>query len=371
MTVNKETRETINKPNLDLPSNKEKNIPRKTKRVSKKAKKDEGLEHSGPQQYTKTSKNLLKQHIGQSRKFYQKGLFDDLLIDQDLRKQKIESNIQEVGANLSEKAHYALHAIQTLYTFNNYEGNTATPRKLRVTIPEYLDAYGVTKNETKRGLQYSGKARKIALEALEELEKPIFWYVAKLNKEKTQRAGAKRYDAITGVDSILKIKKRYEDLTEGELSQVKSKETVKQRLTGFEIDPQPDLFFSKSFVLIPENIFKLAKAKYRGLSTHLITLMYYLIDQANHGNYKFTRYYEVLTDTLHLKYLEDTRQKSRLYKTLETDFIRAKELGLLKDFSLDSDLKGKKVLFVLEPGAFYNGNKLKNKETKSLPEREN
>jgi hypothetical protein len=49
-----------------------------------------------------------------------------------------------------------------------------------MTIPEYLDAYGVTKKNLGRDkLEYNPKERKDALEALLELNKPILWYVKK------------------------------------------------------------------------------------------------------------------------------------------------------------------------------------------------
>lgn len=61
-----------------------------------------------------------------------------------IREKTVKSNIDDIGAQLSVSARYALHAIQTKFSHTDYKGNSEGG-VLRMTVPEYLDAYGVTK----------------------------------------------------------------------------------------------------------------------------------------------------------------------------------------------------------------------------------
>ena len=311
--------------------------------------------------YTRASESLLRQTIGKKRDPYQTSLFDALLEDQEHREKAIENNIEDIGAQLSVSARYALHAIQTKFTHTDYKGNSGSG-VLRMTIPEYLDAYGVTKKNLGRDkLEYNPKERKDALEALLELNKPILWYVKKINKTKTKKEGKKFYDIVKGIDPILRVKKGYQGLSEEEAEKVTSGHELDKKLSHLEITPS-EIFLGSSFVLLPEPIFRNIKLRYKKVSKHFLTFVTYLFIEANHKNYTLKRYYPTLVDTLHLNYLEKTRQNKRIVKSLEEDFQKAKEIELLKSYQIGSDIKGQYVELELNPASFYQKKKLKDKE---------
>jgi hypothetical protein len=113
---------------------------------------------------------------------------------------------------------------------------------------------------------------------------------------------------------------------------------------------------------LPEPIFRNIKLKYKKVSKHFLTFVTYLFIEANHKNYTLKRYYPTLVDTLHLNYLEKTRQNKRIVKSLEEDFQKAKEIELLKSYQIGSDIKGQYVELELNPASFYQKKKLKDKE---------
>lgn len=312
--------------------------------------------------YTRASESLLRQTIGKKRDPYQASLFDSMMEEsQELRENATENNIEDIGAQLSVSARYALHAIQTKYTHTDYKGNSESG-VLRITIPEYLDAYGVTKKDLGRDkLEYNPKERKDALEALLELNKPILWYVKKINKTKTKKEGKKFYDIVKGIDPILRVKKGYQGLSEEEAEKVTSGHELDKKLSHLEITPS-EIFLGSSFVLLPEPIFRNIKLRYKKVSKHFLTFVTYLFIEAKHKNYTLKRYYPTLVDTLHLNYLEKTRQNKRIVKSLEEDFQKAKEIELLKSYQIGSDIKGQYVELELNPASFYQKKKLKDKE---------
>lgn len=310
--------------------------------------------------YTRASENLLRQTIGKRRVPHQASLFDSMLIEnQDLREEVVKSNIEDIGAQLSVSARYALHAIQTKYSLTDYKGNIEGG-VLRMTIPEFLDAYGVTKKNYGRDkLEYNPKERRDALDALQELNKPILWYFTKINQEQTKKAkGKKRFDVIKGIDPIIRLKKGYQGLTEEEVSAITSGHELDKKLTHLEITPS-SIFSGGSFVLFPEPIFRLIKYRYKKISKHFLTFVTILYIEAKHRHFLIKRYYETLTDNLHLEYLEETRQKKRLESALEENFARSKELELLKGYKIGTDIRGKYVELELNPASFYQDKKLK------------
>lgn len=305
--------------------------------------------------YTRASEPLLRQTIGRKRENQQS--FNKLMEqNQELRNRASEYNISKIGANLSVSARYAMHAVQTLFTHVDYkEGNARN--SLRITIPQYLDVYGVAKKDLGRGKQeYSPKARKDAISALYELTKPILWYYKELDRVNSVKAKEKRYNMCKGIDPILRIVEIYHELTETEAKDIEDGGTVNKKLAYLEIIPS-SIFASRDFFLMPEHIFRVIRQRYRKPSIHFVTFITLLCVEAQY-NSKVVRYYSTLTDNLNLKYLEDTGQKKRLETSLEKNFEQAKEIGLLQRYEVEQDLKGKKVTLFLNPAAFYQGKRI-------------
>ena len=313
-------------------------------------------------EYVRGSEPLLRQTILRKNKALQLPLFNTILASsQNLREKAIESNISVIGLSLSVSERVALHAIQTLFTRTNYEGNTGDGR-LRCSITDYLDAYGLKKKLYNRGkMEYHSGERQRALKALDTLNLPFMWYMSQLNKEATKKAGGKkRYDILKGIDPVIGVQKEYHEVTEAEKKAIKEgKESSKLKALIFIPTP---IFKAQSFVLIPENLFKKIRLTFPDPPTHFLSFIDLLILEAKYGNYHgLKRYYSTLAEELGLSYITEKRQKERLRSTLEDDFQKAKELGLLLDYATGEDSKGEYVMLELNPEEFYQ------KKGKALP----
>lgn len=278
--------------------------------------------------------------------------------NQDLRIKVQENNITELGANLSVRAHYALFALQTLYTETGYKGNT-TKGTLKITTSEFLNAYGLIKKPTKRGkFEYDARERESAITALYELEKQRLWYFSEVNEEMTKKKKEPRFNMVTGTDAIIRIKRGYWDLSKEEQQKIINGAKKKNKITCWEITPT-DIFLAQNFILIPSHIFNLARQKYGKVPTHLINLITLICIQASYKNYKVTYFFDTLAQKFNLQNYINTRQIKRLKEILQIDFEHIKNLGLINSYIIEKDDKRVgKVTLELTRAAFHENKKL-------------
>lgn len=301
-------------------------------------------------EYVRGSEPLLRQIRGLVGQPY---LFDTLLdSSQNLREKAIESNIIVIGLNLSVSERVALHAIQALFTRTNYEGNTGDGR-LKCSVTDYLEAYGLSKKLTKRGkMEYHAGERQRALKALDTLSHPFVWYVSTLDEKATKKAGKKRYYMLKGIDPVIGIQKEYHEVTEAEKRAIKEgKESSKLKALIFIPTP---IFKADSYILIPPNIFQKIRLTFPDPPKHFLNFIDFLIREDHYGNYHgLKRYYSTLAQELRLNYLIAEGHKARLQSELQDYFEKAKTLGLLLDYATGEDSKGEYVMLELNPEEFY------------------
>lgn len=361
--------------------------------------------------YIRASEPLLRQTIGKKRSTDgQLSLFEELTTNsQDLATQTTQNNITEVGANLSVSERTALHSLQKLFSHRDYQN------PIVFTVTDYLDAYGVSKKKSARGFfEYSAKGRLDALKALQALEKPIFIHWKRLKEKKYWKKGSdnkleKTYQVVTAVEPILKVQRLFDNVTERELQQIIGRgsndytaygapqlsdgkqhhghggqalvppSTKRQgkniaskggttpaakraippansshpKLTHLKVKAS-EIFLADSFVLMPDHLFQTIRNKYKKISRHFLTFITLLCLSAKHQNFNPTFREETLIDNLHLRYLEQSRQKKRLEKILQEDFQRAKEVGVLQDFQKEMTATGKQYRFTLNRKAFWS-----------------
>jgi hypothetical protein len=270
------------------------------------------------------SEPLLQQTIGKPRpKKGQPSEFEEFISNSDTMKEYCEeSNIQEIGAELAVSESYSLSALASLFSVNNYD-NTIT-----VSVPEYLEAFGVNKSKNKKGYTvYSGSEREEALKALEGLEKPrlLHWK----QRTGTDKKGEPLFDMVTHREPILKVTRLYQGLTEKQCKAISGGKDCKQKLTQLKITAN-EIFLYDSFVLYPKNLFNAIRAEYgKRVSKHFLAFVNLLLREAKHGTYTKEIGVELLADRLHLGYLD--RQPKRRDKLIEEDIKKAKDIGLLVD----------------------------------------
>ena len=154
---------------------------------------------------------------------------------------ELEREVELTGLNLSVGQHKALHAAIVLLDRTNYQGNIPsleitseafkgkfTIPRVSITIPEYLDAYGLA-SDTK------GKARIMALEDLDYLTEP-----QRLAYRRTEYRGKgkdRKKEAITIVTRrpLISLTKIYRD-PDGQV--LRGRETP-DRLIRMEIEYSP------------------------------------------------------------------------------------------------------------------------------------
>ncbi|MDB2614417.1 hypothetical protein N9Y92_04610, partial [Chlamydiales bacterium] len=197
--------------------------------------------------------------------------------DQTELEEEIPS-IEVAGLNLNKKHYHALNAIQILLNETNHEGNALgevldgnntfkfkgyLPR-IKFSRSDYLSAYGVKKNKTKRGYnEFSGLGSDEALGALKDLATINHLIIRRRTRiDKREKV----IDRIQTVSPILKICEGWENLTTKEdkkLSDGVETTAIKEKHSGFLIEPCPLLVddVNSYFVLKPANMYEELKVK--------------------------------------------------------------------------------------------------------------
>ena len=327
-------------------------------------------------EYVKAGLHAELQKFGEKPKPSQGSLFERL--DQATQDQVAEYKINVVGIDASLAQNKALFAIQNLLTVTDYKGNTRGQEitkhnafgykgylpSLRMTLPEFLDAYGVTKRTTPRGKEeYLTNERDEAVQALRDLNTKnyLFYYERVYRDEKNKEIR----DVIRAIRPLIHITEGWKGLTEAEADTVKGGGNLTEKLTHIALEPCPILVdqINNYFVLKPANMYQEVKLLYGKKDKKLYLFLEWLVvkQKLKKGDKK-DQIIEIglktLSHTLKNQYLIETSQYPRLRKNLIGYFDKAKELGYLKEYRIEQGVDGEKAVFVLNEEKYYKVKKI-------------
>lgn len=302
----------------------------------------------------KASLHLESQKFGKQPGSAQRSLFDYLNGEQ--KELAREENIETTGIDLSMTQNRAVNAIQSLFTVTGYKGSGPEeifdgrgPSKfkgslptLKVTPTQYLEAYGVKKQKTGRGkMEYRSNERKEAIKALEELasKSRLIWYTRKYLEETKRGAKEERSEVIKVITPLIQLGMRYQNLTEGEVEQVK--QGGSRKLSHLLIKPFPifvdqiDKYFILKGARYLEEIKQIAPR-----SKILYRLVDFLLLQAelkrrHKDNYTVEINYIKLAHKLRMNAWINTRNWKQIRESLNSHYDHAKQLGYLNSYKID------------------------------------
>ena len=304
------------------------------------------------------------------------GTGKDLQMREEDKARARELNLTVIGLDFSLAKSKALYAVQTLLSRTNYKGNmpqryvkdpgnvfafTGTLPLLKFTIAEYLDAYGVTKYQSKRGkMEYSSGEREEAIRALRDLEKPVIMVYDRFKGR--DKSGAPLYDAIRTVRPLLSIVEGFRDITESELEGIKAGAGVSEKLTHIVIEPSVVLVdqIGRYFVLKPANLYQELRLKYGKTDKKLALFIEYLLTKgAERARYKeqpsFRLTFETIAYGLHMDALIKSRQQKRIVAQLTDFFQKAYDLGYIASYHFEEAAPPLRTIadFSLAPGKVF------------------
>lgn len=268
----------------------------------------------------------------------QGSLFDDLELDMTVRADVDEHKVSIVGVDLSAAQGHALHAIQTLLEGTGYRGNlkekelskesnsflfSGSLPVLRFTVPQYLEAYGLTrrKRPDREKMEFLPNERAEALSTLRELAAKRFLLV--YERRYWDKAGVERFDVVRTVRPLFNIVEGWEALSRGERNTVTaggSTDETEEKLRALAIEPSP------IFVDQIEGYHVLKPANFR----QEIRL---LVSHASRYVYNFAEYLMVTA--------EDKRRAERLGKEAHPDVHRIREKVLAYKLRMDAWVKNR------------------------------
>jgi hypothetical protein len=250
------------------------------------------------------------------------------LVRVSLHLEKIKKDLE-----LSYTESRALFAVQMLLSDTDYKGNTKPEQftddvnwkykgelpGLKISVSEYLDAYGVNKYKTKRNkMEYSGTERKTATGALERLAQRNFLFkYERTCWEAKKNSSTKETIEVTAPLMVLQKSGR-----------------------NYIIYPSPILVdqIDTYFLWKPRNLFD----KIGGKDTTSVLFMDYLFTRAEQarskrGIYTIKLEQETIAKALRLDKLIETRQWLRIRSRLNDLYEQAKELGYLSSYLIDQN----------------------------------
>jgi len=269
----------------------------------------------------------------------------------------------------------ALSAVQILLDRTDYKGNEPGAQaqsnafqweglipKLRVTYPEFLEAYGLERNKKGR---FNMREREEALKALESLTIPFRIGYERKYYEGAGKKRKQKSDIVITDRALIGLTRGYRGLdTEKEAPQVKAGSSNK-RVTHLIIEPYPSLLdqIDSFFVLKPVQLYReiadllaTKQKRARVSKTHITFIEWLLTVNLPEINIGFER----LAEKLNLYYLIDTRQRKRLQSEIQKTIDIAMELGYLLDWREEFGT----YCFIINPDRA--GRTLKDKKLKEL-----
>jgi len=324
----------------------------------------------------KTSRHLQSQFPARSTGGDQLSILDLLPpgTRERVRKEAEEHRVEVVGIEPTQSLQQAIFAIQKLLNKTDYRGNldgkdcrgnnpfhfTGHLPGIDFSMPEYLDAYGVSKVPTARGrMEYSTSGRREALKALERLanEKVIFFY-----EKHYQKDGKPVVDLVSDVDTLVKIIYGWEALSPEEAEMVKSGGSTEATKRKLRIAIRPHVIFvdqiDRFFILKPANYLQEIKVKYPKAGKYQYAFIEYLWAEASNRGGKHTDWiieinYLKLAKKLRMDGLINTRNWKRIRETLDKCYEMAEGLGyILGHETVPGAVVEEKEVIYLNPGKF-------------------
>jgi hypothetical protein len=267
------------------------------------------------------------------------------LVRVSLHLEKIKKDLE-----LSYTESRALFAVQKLLSDTDYKGNTKPEMVsddvnwkykgelpgLKISVSEYLDAYGVNKYKTKRNkMEYSGTERKTATGALERLAQKsfLFKYERKLWKSKTRET-----IEVTAPLMVLQKSGR-----------------------NYIIYPSPILVdqIDTYFLWKPRNLYELVRPKDASVFLffgYLFTRAEYIRRSRRSKTYALKLEQDTIAKAIGLDSFIEMRQHLRIRNKLNKLYELAKELKYLTDYAVDQDgVKSDKIdILMLDKDTFKN-----------------
>lgn len=259
--------------------------------------------------------------------------------EQGLRNALIENNISEIGANLTVGEWQALIAIpELLETSGAYrradeefkKTNDIRPQEIVISLQDYLQAYGVTKQISSREKLETGGGYQIkeAVANLVSLTKPVA-QVWTWTYDDAQGKKHKIKERIVG-GLVSAVGVGYKDLTTGEFTQISKDDpdiddTLISKAKYIRIQPAK-IFFSRSFLNLPRGIIEEVREYLKSQdSSRKITETHYnmaiwLALQAHDGHSMIDKPYKALLANLGQKKDLRTRNAKRAEKRVDKVF---------------------------------------------------
>jgi len=268
-----------------------------------------------------------------------------LLIEEELDSQELESIVEKAGLDLSVSENRALHAIQKLLDRTNYRGNLQGEKisstqyryqglspRLSITYSDYFEAYEL---KMKGNQYYNGKQ---AVEALQALKKLAFTPRTFIYSKKSNKDGRKR-DVIIVTGTLITIIEGFKGLTEEETAQVvEGKDLPDKRQTRLILEFNPimldqiDTFYVLKPTAFYSEIRQLLGGKKGNKTIYLFAewLLTLSFNPVKIGKDK-------LTEILRLDRLIRDGHRDRMEVRLQDAFQVAKKLEYLLDYREDTN----------------------------------
>lgn len=282
--------------------------------------------------------------------------------EQSLHKALIENNLSEIGAQLTVGEWQALIAIPELLEANGAyrqadeefkKTHDIRPQEIVISLQDYLQAYGVTKQLSSREKLETGGGYQIkeAVSNLVSLTKPVaqVWswsYVdAQGRKHKIQEK------IVGGLVSAVGV--GYKDLTTGEFTQISKDDpdiddTLLSKAKYIRIQPAK-IFFSRSFLNLPRGVIDEVREYLKSQpSSRKITETHYnmaiwLAIEAHDGHSTVDKGYKALLANLGQKKDLKTRNAKRAEKRVDKVFKDYEATGVVKSHKIyQHGYKGKR-----------------------------
>jgi len=256
----------------------------------------------------------------------------DRLVDQTALAAAMSHGITEIGYDLSFGEARSLFAVQTLLDETDYKGNqppstlpskngyqyTGEVPRLKISIADYLHAYGVTQKNSARGkLEFTSGGRAAAMDALRSLANRHFLHAYDRRVYQDYKGKDIRIEAV---GSLIRLEQ-----ADGELTITPSPVLVDQVDTYFAWKPV-DLYTQ---VLDGKDQTKALFIEY----------LLYLFEMNRRAGeravYIVKRQMEVIAYALRMDKLLTTRQGKRVRMRLKELYDYAKTIHYLKDYEID------------------------------------
>jgi hypothetical protein len=353
-----------------------------------------------PPEIVKASLHTEIQKFGKKKKVNQLDLFDAVSsTDKELA---TTHNIEVAGVDISKAQNKALFAIQTLLSKTSFEGNVNGKEvrksesgfkfsgylpQVRVSISEYLEAFGVGKRTTARDKQeYNSNERAEALKALRDLHdnRYLFFYEKKYWVDTGKGKPEERFDVVKTVRPLITITEGYQELTRPEKDSLMDGATtgtilgsgvipVDQKLTHIQIEPAPILIdqVDKYFVLKPADCYQEIKLLVGNASRYVYRFIDYLfvevakressarqVKDGKNTHWKIEINYKELARTLRMDSWIENRKWKQIRGSLDKAYDIATQLGYLKKHETVQGVTREKEVFTLNPDKFKRAREL-------------